>query len=253
MLRHSSAEIRVHLRLSEFVKVVAIIQARLGSTRLPRKVLAEILGRPLLAVLLDRVRDAKKVDEFVIATTDRPHDAAVAELAGAEGVACYRGSEDDVLDRFYQAAKLHDADVILRLTGDNPLMDAELVDWIAEEFWQASLDYAAISHEHGFPPGIGGEIFTMNALEQAWRETSEPNQREHVTSFIYRQPQRFRCAKLGCETDYSQARATVDTPGDLEVVRRIFSSIGHTRFPWREFPALLRRHPEWLAPNATAS
>ncbi len=236
------------------MKIVAIIQARLGSKRLPRKVLAEILGRPMLAVLLDRLRDAKAVDEFVIATTDQPHDAAVAELAAAEGFACYRGSEGDVLDRFYQTAKLHGADLIVRLTGDNPLMDAELVDWIVGQFRDASppIDYAAISHEHGFPPGIGGEIFTMSALEQAWREATEPARREHVTSFIYQQPERFRCAKLACETDYSHLRGTVDTPADLEVVRRIFETLGRTRFPWREFPALLLRRPEWRALKATA-
>jgi spore coat polysaccharide biosynthesis protein SpsF len=237
------------------LKIVAIIQARLGSKRLPRKVLAEILGRPMLAVLLDRLRGATTVDEFVIATTNQPHDAAVAELAAAEGIACYRGSEDDVLDRFYQAARLHHAAVIVRLTGDNPLMDAELVDWIVDQFRNATppIDYAAISHEAGFPPGIGGEIFTMKALELAWQESSDPTQREHVTSFIYQQPERFRCAKLGCETDYTHLRATVDTPEDLEVVRRIFTTLGCTRFPWREFPALLARHPDWLALNATAS
>jgi spore coat polysaccharide biosynthesis protein SpsF len=237
------------------LKIVAIIQARLGSRRLPRKVLAEILGRPMLAVLLDRLRDAKSVDEFVVATTDQPHDTAVAELASAEGFACYRGSEDDVLDRFYQAANLHHADLIVRLTGDNPLMDAELVDWIIDQFRTATppIDYAAISHEAGFPPGIGGEIFTMAALEQAWRETADPARREHVTSFIYQQPERFRCARLGCDTDYSGMRGTVDTPADLEVVRRIFETLGRTRFPWREFPALLASHPEWCARNAAAS
>ncbi|MGB8166683.1 MAG: glycosyltransferase family protein [Chthoniobacteraceae bacterium] len=235
------------------MQVVAIIQARLGSTRLPRKVLAEILGRPMLAVLLDRLRGAQSVDEFVIATTDQPHDAAVAELAAAEGVACYRGSEDDVLDRFYQTAKLHHADIIVRLTGDNPLMDADLVDWIVGEFRKQPIDYAAISHELGFPPGIGGEIFTMSALEQAWKEAAEPERREHVTSFIYQQPERFRCAKLGCETDYSHVRGTVDTPADLEVVCHIFNTVGSVRFPWRDFPALLERHPEWRVLNATAS
>jgi spore coat polysaccharide biosynthesis protein SpsF len=237
------------------LKVIAIVQARLGSTRLPRKVLAEILGRPMLAVLLDRVRGAKNVDEFVVATTDRPHDAAVLELAVAEGFACYRGSEPDVLDRFYQAAKLHHADLIVRLTGDNPLMDAELVDWMVDQFRNKApaIDYAAISHDHGFPPGIGGEIFTMSALEQSWEEATDPGRREHVTSFIYEQPGRFRCAKLACETDFSGVRATVDTPQDLEVVRRIFETFGRTRFPWREFPALLERHPEWCALNATSS
>ena len=237
------------------LKVVAIIQARLGSKRLPRKVLAEILGRPMLAVLLDRLRGAERVDEFVIATTDQPPDAAVAELAAAEGIACYRGSEDDVLDRFYQTARLHGAEVILRLTGDNPLMDAELVDWIVGQFCEADppIDYAAISHDLGFPPGIGGEIFSMQALEQAWQEASEPTRREHVTSFIYQQPERFRCAKLGCERDYSRVRGTVDTAADLEVVRRIFETFGRPLFPWREFPALLGRHPEWRALNTAAS
>lgn len=237
------------------MKVVAIIQARLGSKRLPRKVLAEILGRPMLAVLLDRLRGAERVDEFVIATTDQPQDAAVAELAAAEGVACYRGSEDNVLERFYHAAKFHHADIILRLTGDNPLMDADLVDWIVGQFRGANppIDYAAISHELGFPPGIGGEIFTMSALDQAWREAGDPARREHVTAFIYQQPERFRCAKLACDRDYSHARGTVDTAADLDVVRRIFETLGRTRFPWREFPALLERHPEWCALNATAS
>jgi len=237
------------------LKIVGIIQARLGSTRLPRKVLAEILGRPMLAVLLDRLRDAKTVNEFVIATSDQPQDRAIAELADAEGFACFRGSEDDVLDRFYQAAKLHQADVVDRPTGDNPMMDAELVDWSVGQFREAKppVDYAAISHDAGFPAGIGGEIFTMKALARAWQDSSGPAAREHVTAFIYQHPELFRCAKLGCEPGWPHLRATVDTPEDLELVRRIFTELGRTRFPWREFPALLERHPDWLALNAAAS
>jgi spore coat polysaccharide biosynthesis protein SpsF len=223
------------------VKVVGLIQARSGSTRLPRKVLAEVLGRPILAVLFDRLRGAKAVDEFVVATTDQPQDSAIADLAAAEGFACYRGSEDDVLDRFYQAANLHHADVIVRLTGDNPLVDAELVDWIVGQFREASppIENAALSPEAGFPHGLGGEIFTMQALELAWRDCLDPAWREHVTAFIYQHPELFRRVKLGCEPDYSHLRVSVDTPEDLELVRRIFNAFGRTRFPWREFPALL--------------
>jgi spore coat polysaccharide biosynthesis protein SpsF len=231
------------------VKVVGIIQARLGSTRLPRKVLAEILGRPMLAVLLDRLRGAESVDEFVVATTDQPHDCAIAELATAEGNACFRGSENDVLDRFHRVAELHEADSIVRLTADNPLVDAELVDWLVEQFGNAKppLDYAALSTDAGFAFGLGGEIFSRAALDQAWREERDSAGREHVTAFIYRQPERFRCAKLGCETDYSHLRLTVDTPEDFEFVRRIFDAKGRARFSWREVPALLERHPDWGA------
>jgi len=209
----------------------------------------------MLAVLLDRLRGAQAVNEFVVATTDQSQDIAIAELAAAEGFACYRGSEDDVLDRFYQTARLHCADLIVRLTADNPLMDAELVDWLVNQFRSANpaVDYAALSPEAGFPHGLGGEIFTMRALELAWQQSTDAAQREHVTAFIYQHPELFRRAKLGCEANYSHLRVTVDTPADFELVRRIFTEIGRTRFPWREVPALLERQPDLLAPHAALS
>jgi len=205
-------------------RVVAIIQARMGSTRLPGKVLATILGEPMLALLIRRLQPSHFVHRFVVATTLRPEDAQIERLAGDLGIERFRGSEVDCLDRYYQAASVFNAAVVVRLTADNPLVDAAFVDWVLEEFSPArpQYDYVDSGHSRTFPLGLAVEAFTFEALATAWQGDCSPQWREHVTPFIYRHPERFRIKHLASPDYYSHLRWTVDTPEDLAFMRRIY-------------------------------
>lgn len=231
--------------------VVAVVQARTGSSRLPGKVLADLEGRPLLARVLERAGRARSLDELVLATTTLAEDDAVALLAGELGVPCFRGSAEDCLDRLYRAATASRANVVVRLTGDNPILEGELVDWAVGRFLSAepACDYVSTALSGTFPLGLGVEVMAYGALELAWREAKEPAWREHVTPFIYKQPERFRICRLVSEPDYSHIRLTVDTPEDLTLVRRVFAHFGHDRFGWRDAVALLEQHPDWVELN----
>jgi spore coat polysaccharide biosynthesis protein SpsF len=206
----------------------------------------------LLAVLLERVRPSRLLQELVVATTLRREDDPVADLCQRLGVACFRGSEEDCLDRCYQAAVRHGAEVVVRLTGDNPLVEAEFVDEIVAEFLAADppLDYADTTASRTFPLGLSVEVCTAAALAQAWREDADPRWREHVTPFLYRHPERFRIRHLAGAADGAALRWTVDTPEDLAAVRRVFAHFGRARFGWREAAAAQAQHPEWTALNA---
>jgi spore coat polysaccharide biosynthesis protein SpsF len=232
-------------------KVVAILQARTGSTRLPRKVLADVAGQPMLVLIVKRVLPAQYVDRLVIATTQLPQDDPVEALAISLGVSCFRGAEEDCLDRFYQAAEQFGADIVVRLTGDNPLVDFGFVDWMVEQYLSANppYDYIDSTLSKTFPVGLSVEVFSFEVLATAWREDTNTQWREHVTPFIYHHPNRFRVLDLVSPQDYSHMRWTVDTSEDLAFVRRIYDHFGHDRFSWHEVLAVLDQHPEWLEIN----
>ncbi|HYR29801.1 MAG TPA: glycosyltransferase family protein, partial [Thermoanaerobaculia bacterium] len=223
---------------------VACIQARTGSQRLPGKVVAEILGQPMLGLHIDRVLRSSRIDRLIIATGDLPANDAVCEVARSKGVDCFRGDEDDVLDRFYRAVRPHAPDVVIRLTGDSPIVDGEFIDMVLDAF--VDVDYADTTIGKTFPLGLSVEVFTFAALEAAWRETTGP-WREHVTPFIYRNPERFRLLHLRDDVDRHHLRLTVDTPEDLVVVRTLFEQAGDA--PWRELVRLAEEHPELQALN----
>jgi spore coat polysaccharide biosynthesis protein SpsF len=232
-------------------RVLTILQARMASTRLPGKVLADIIGQPMLGLILSRLRPARRVDEFVIATTQLPEDQQIEDFARKRDFACFRGSKDDLLDRYYQAATAHGAEVVVRLTADNPLLDAEFLDWAVSQYLSQSpaYDYVDTVLSKTFPLGMSVEIVRFSALETAWKEDGNPAWREHCTPFIYRHPERFRLWHLRSQDDYSAMRWTVDTPEDLAFVQRIFEHFGHDRFSWRDVIAVLELHPEWLDIN----
>jgi spore coat polysaccharide biosynthesis protein SpsF len=228
-------------------KVVAILQARMGSARLPGKVLADLEGRPLLERIVRRLAPARLFDAFVVATTEQPEDEPIVALAGQLGVPCFRGSEEDCLDRYYQCAKAFQADVVVRLTGDNPLIDARFCDWVVEQFLSAEppWDYVETYSSKTFPVGLSVEVFSFAALATAWREASAGPFREHVTYYLDHGPKPFRVLALAAERDYSSLRWTVDTPEDLAYVRTIYSHLGDSAFSWQELVALLEQHPQW--------
>ena len=232
---------------TEKPRVVAILQARMASTRLPNKVLTDIIGQPMLGLIMARLQQAQLVDEFVIATTDLPEDQQIEDYACTSGLACFRGSRDDLTDRYFRAATTHHADVVVRLTADNPLIDAGFLDWAVAEHLAGmpSYDYVDTVHSKTFPLGMSVEVMGFAALETAWNEDTNKAWREHCTPFIYYHPERFRLRHLSAPDNYSHMRWTVDTPEDLAFVRQIYGHFGHSHFNWRDVIALLALHPEW--------
>jgi glutamate-1-semialdehyde 2,1-aminomutase len=235
------------------VKTVAVVQARLGSTRFPSKVMRPICGTPMIGVLLERLGRAARVDEIVLATGDHPRNAPLVEYVRRLGIAVYAGSEDDVLDRYYQAAKQVGAAVVVRITGDCPLIDPVLVDAVIQELVSRGADFAANSAPPTYPDGLDVEAFTFRTLETSWKKAGLPQQREHVTPFMVESDEfiRVNCANL---TDESAERWTVDEPVDLEVVRKVFEHFHPRRdFDWLEVLALRDQHPEWFMANRNVS
>jgi glutamate-1-semialdehyde 2,1-aminomutase len=231
------------------MRLVAIVQARMGSTRFPRKVMQPIGETPMVGVLLKRLSKARCLDEIVLATSDDIRNDAMADYVAGEGYAVFRGSENDVLDRYYLAAKEAGAGVVARITGDCPLIDPEVVDAVCERYLAGSADYASNISPPTFPDGLDTEVFSFAALEQAWRDAASGPEREHVTPYI-RESGKFRTVNLSNEVDLSAERWTVDEPADLALVRRIFE---HFRprldFSWKEVVALREVHPDWFMTN----
>jgi spore coat polysaccharide biosynthesis protein SpsF len=225
-------------------KIVAIIQARMGSTRLPGKVLAEIRGHPMLWYVVERTRAAETLDKVVVATTTQPADNVIVEFCREQGIDCFRGSEPDVLDRYYHAAREQSADAVVRITSDCPLIDPRIVDKTVRAFIAERPDYASNRIVPTFPRGLDTEVMSFGTLEVAWREARQPYQRTHVTPFIYENPDRFTILSVTGEHDYSAYRWTVDTPQDLELVRAVYARLGGEGFVLNDVVRLMEREPE---------
>lgn len=226
-------------------RVVAIIQARTGSSRLPKKVLMDIAGKPMLQHVIERASASTRVDEVWVATTDEPGDDALVELGESLATPCFRGDENDVLDRYYRAATDARADVVVRLTADCPLLDPTLVDQVIEALDEET-DYAAnVLPPRTYPRGLDTEVFHYAALERAWREDSDPASREHVTPYIYRNSDKFRLKPVRQEQDHSHLRWTVDTEADLELVRRLAGALPAGVTAWSETLEVLSAEPSW--------
>lgn len=232
------------------MNVVAIIQARMGSTRLPGKILKDIAGETMLARVVNRVRRARLIDEILVATTDRPADDAVVEECGRCSVAVSRGDQDDVLDRYFRAAQLAKAEVVVRITSDCPLIDPEISDKTVAAFLQAQPDYASNRIIQTYPRGLDTEVMTFDALARAWQQARKPYERTHVTPYLYEHPAEFRLLSVTGDEDHSGHRWTVDTPEDLEFVRAVYASFaGKTEFSCRDVLDLLDREPELMELN----
>jgi spore coat polysaccharide biosynthesis protein SpsF len=225
---------------------VVIVQARMTSTRLPGKVLLPILDRPMLAWELDRLRSVRRDVRIAVATTVRPEDEPIVELCAAMDVPIARGSEEDVLDRYRQAAELFDADPVIRVTSDCPLIDPDVTRAVLELWERSGADYASNTLERRFPRGLDSEVFSRSSLEVAWREAAEAHEREHVTPFLYQHPERFRLRSLRSAEDNGHRRWTVDTEEDLAFVRAVFESLASDRRDFRtaDVLELLIERPE---------
>ena len=175
--------------------VTAILQARMGSSRLPGKVIRHVLGKPLIAYEIERLKQCERIQNIVLATSDKPSDDPIAAVGEELGVMVFRGSESDVLDRYYQAAKATNATTIMRVTGDCPLIDPEICNATIRDFFTQDADYIMTSPR--FAEGLDCEVFTFAALEASWKEAELASEREHVTLFIRNRPERFTCIKIG--------------------------------------------------------
>jgi spore coat polysaccharide biosynthesis protein SpsF len=232
------------------MKIVAMIQARTGSTRLPGKVLKEIEGKTMLARVVERVRRARQINEFLVATTDHAADDAILAECKRLAVKVSRGDQDDVLDRYYRAAQLAKAEVVVRITSDCPLIDPEVIDKTVAAFLEAKPDYASNALDRMYPRGLDTEVMSFTALSRAWQEARKPYEREHVTPYIYEHPDKFKLLSVTGAADFSSHRWTVDTAEDLEFVRTIYGrfkanpEFAGCEFSGRDVLDLLELEPE---------
>lgn len=260
-------------------KVVAIIQARMKSSRLPDKVMLDLAGKPMLVRVIERVQMAKRLDQVAVATTSGADEDPIAELCAAKGIACYRGSLQDVLDRYYQAAKLFAADLVVRITADCPMIDPGLIDGTiaallgeptGQTIWHPQgnpekyppfsvegipWDYASTRlpppWKRTFPIGLDVEVCTFAALERAWSDAKAQYEREHVMPYLYDQPNRFRCLVADWQEDLGNLRWTVDTAADLEAMRVVYQRLeSKPGFNWLDVLELFRQSPELSDINA---
>jgi spore coat polysaccharide biosynthesis protein SpsF len=233
-------------------RIVAIVQARLGSTRLPGKSLADLGGATVLARCLGRVAGATTIDELVVATTELPADDAVEAEATRCGVRTFRGSEQDVLARYVRAARRFEAEVIVRVTADCPLVDPWLLDDVVRAFLEVpDCDYASNVLERRYPRGLDVEVASRGALERAAERAADPAERAHVMPYLYRRPNEHRLASVRASEDHSHHRWTIDTAADLELVRAIMERLARRRgFGWRDVLAVVEAEPDLARINA---
>lgn len=231
--------------------VVAIVQARTGSSRLPGKVLESIAGATMLARVIERLAYADSIDKVVVATTREPGDDAVVREADRRGAAIFRGPVDDVLARYTGAARAYDAGAIVRVTSDCPLIDPAVVDDVVALLAAGGTDYASNTHARSFPRGLDVEAFHRDTLERIDRLATSPAAREHVTAYVLEAPARFATAQLIAPHDDSDLRWTVDTPEDLALARALYAECGAgVHVPYRTVVSRVRARPELAALNA---
>lgn len=236
------------------MKTVIIVQARMTSTRLPGKVLKEVMGKPLLEYQIERLRQVKLADEIIIATTTNDTDLPIVAQCARLGIPVTRGSEHDVLARYYEAAKLHHADLIVRVTSDCPVIDPSVIDEAIQFYLdhRAEYDYVSNALTQSYPYGMAAEVFPFRVLEEAHQEAIAEPEREHVTPFIYTRPDRYRIGHVIHPENHSHHRWTVDTPEDFELVRRVIEALYPVKpeFNTQDILMLLKRYPEWVEINA---
>ncbi len=235
------------------MKTVIISQARMTSTRLPGKVLKEVSGKPLLAYHIERLKKTKKADAVIVATTVNATDGPIVELCGRLNVTCFRGSEEDVLSRYYHAACEAQADIVVRVTSDCPLIDPVVVDEVIDALTPyGDCDYASNTLVRTYPRGMDTEAFSFAALEQAFKEAAAKPEREHVTPYIYNHPEIFRFKNVLYRQDESRHRWTVDTEDDFALIEKIIKELYPNKpdFSLEDILALFDRRPDWYFINA---
>jgi spore coat polysaccharide biosynthesis protein SpsF len=223
--------------------IAAIIQARMGSTRLPGKVIKPLCGKPVLWHVVTRVMEAKTIDTVIVATTEKKEDDAIVDLCHEYKFPVLRGSENDVLDRYYQCASTFHADVIVRITSDCPLIDPCVVDLVVRDYLIGNFDYVTNTLEYTFPDGLDVEVFSFEALKTAWQHATLSSEREHVTPYI-RNHGEFRKKNVTAKNPYPSYRLTLDFPEDYQLIKQIYEGLGCTRFYLDDINAYLKANPD---------
>lgn len=235
-------------------KITAIVQARMTSTRLPEKVLMNIKGKPMLWHVINRLKNTKEVNEIILTIPDSNENDVLEEFAEENQVKYFRGSEEDVLLRYYQAAKKFKSKVIVRITSDCPLIDSEIVDLVIEKHLKSDADYTSNSLKRTFPRGLDVEVFNFKVLEKSYREAKEHYEREHVTPYIYLHPKIFKLQNIEAKGKLRkpEIRLTVDRKEDLRSIKEIYRYLYNPRkiFNTKEVIGLLDKYPELLKINA---
>lgn len=231
------------------MKICLVAQARMRSERLPGKVMKEVLRKPLLEYELERLCRVRTANEVLVATTQRSEDQPIADLCGKLSVLCFRGSEEDVLGRYYETAQWRNADAVIRVTADCPLIDPGVVDRVVGFYrdYAGQYDYVSNTLQRTFPRGMDCEVFGFRALEEAFLEARSQNDREHVTPFIYKHPGRYRLGPVTYDRDESHRRWTVDTAEDFELIEKILTGLYPAKrdFTLEDVLGLLSRNPGW--------
>jgi spore coat polysaccharide biosynthesis protein SpsF (cytidylyltransferase family) len=230
------------------MKIIAVIQARTSSSRLPNKVLMKIKNKPVLEHVIDRIKRSEKIDEVVVATTLNLSDLPIVELCAKKGIRVYCGSENDVLDRFYQLAKIINPDLIVRITADCPVIDNTLIDKTIESHFASNAEY---TKNQNFPDGMGSEIFSFKILEKIWQLADTKADREHVTLYIRRQKDKYITNTYKLDKDLYDLRLTLDEPQDLMLITRIYDKLyaGNPFFGLNEILDLFDKYPELMNIN----
>lgn len=236
------------------MNIVAILQARMSSTRLPNKVLKNILGKPMLQHQIERTQRSQKINSLVIATSNNIEDSAIIALGKKLNISTYAGHLTNVLDRYYQAAKTHKADIVVRITGDCPLTDPDIIDAVIKQHIEEKNTYTSNVEKTTFPDGLDVEVINFTALEDAWKNASKLSDLEHVTPYI-RQQSDIKKGHYLAEHDYSSYRWTVDEPEDFTFVALIYEKLGiHGQyFSSEDIYRLLKKEPDLLKINQNIS
>jgi spore coat polysaccharide biosynthesis protein SpsF len=227
--------------------ILCIIQVRTSSSRLPGKALLPVMGRPLLSWVINRVRVARTLDRIVVATTLERDDDAIASLCRLEEIECFRGSKDDVVDRFYQCAIRYSPAGVVRITADCPLIDPGIIDLVVGRFLSSGGSLDLVSNDGDlYPDGLDAGIYSFRALEKIFREASLPSDREHITPYIWKHPEVFAVEVIPWPENLSHLRLTVDYEEDLELVRKVYEALYplNPSFGWLDIVQFLRQNPE---------
>lgn len=232
--------------------ISAIVQARVGSTRFPDKIFADLCGKPMIWHIINRLKFSKKINNIILATTTNPLDDKLVKWAKENDIKIFRGSENNVLSRFYEAAKENKPDVIVRVTADDPFKDPVIIDEVIDLLEKKNLDFAYNNNPPSFPEGLDTEVFKFSALENAEKNSEDPFEREHVTQYFYCNPGKFSHKNYSCDEDLSDLRWTVDTKDDYEMVKKIYEALYKEDkiFLFKDILEYLSEHPEVSSMNS---
>jgi len=228
------------------MSIIAVIQARVGATRLPGKVLKKIEGKTVLEHVINRAQVARKIDNIVVATTVKKEDLKIVQLCAKLGISVFCGSENDVLDRYYQAARLFKANHIVRITSDCPLIDPLIIDKVIGLYFKKEADYATNTMPETYPDGLDTEVISFKTLKIVWENSRLFSEREHVTPYIRKNPNIFKIVNLKCEYNLNDKRWTLDEPEDFEFIKIIYKNLysEDSLFGMKKIIDFLKNHPE---------